>query len=398
MSRSKKILDTFSRLEKDSIYMKWYNEAFDRQNTRLSYRYGLRCFCDFLNMQPSELIKEAQDDYLNRVAPWQLSHIKHIEDFIIFLKTKNDHLTNNSKLNHIKAIKNFYQFNKIPVILTKIGITQGASERYLDIPRLKLEDIRKAVLSTGLDKFLKAFILTSLSSGQGQYEIRALKGKHLKNINNGVAIVNMTRGKTNRRYFFFIGKEALDAIHEYKPNLKDDDFIFTQKLTTTDGDIRNTPLSAQEVTCYFSRHAEKLGLDRSYFAPHRFRHYFKTALTGNMDNIYVEYLLGHKLPGVESNYFLGDQEKMIEQYLKNQKYLTVFTEQEQLQKEYDELKSKSGDLISIKEENQKLKVEMEELKQDQIKFYKDIEKIMKQKYSDEYISKQVERDANGNSV
>ncbi len=44
---------------------------------------------------------------------------------------------------------------------------------------------------------MKALILTFLSSGQGQAEILKLKGRHLKDIRNGVAVVNMTRGKTN---------------------------------------------------------------------------------------------------------------------------------------------------------------------------------------------------------
>lgn len=343
-------MEAFAKLEKDEAYNKWINEGFDRQNTRLSYRYGLRCFCEFTGVHPSDLIKEAREDYLNRVPPWELRHVKRIEAFLAFLKTKNGDLTNNTKLNYVKSVKHFYTFNKVPVILNKTGITQGASERYMDIPPLKIEDVRKAVLSTGTDTFLKAFILTTLSSGQGQNEIRSLKGKHLKNTINDVAVVNMVRGKTNRRYFFFIGQEALEAIREYKPNLKDEDYVFTKKWLTTDGNIKNEPLTAQEMDTYFSRHAKKLGFGRSYFAPHRFRHYFKTVLTGDMDSIFVEYLLGHKLPGVESNYFLGNQSKMLEQYVKNQDKLTVFTDKEVLQKRYDGLKQAHNDHSGLLQE------------------------------------------------
>ncbi len=347
--------ESYANIEKDEVYNQWY-EAFDRRNTQLTYRHGLKYFCEFTGVQPSDLIKEAREDYLNRVPPWELRHVKRIESFLTFLKNKNGDLTNNTKLNYVKSVKHFYTFHKIPVTLNKTGITQGPSEKYLDIPKLKILDIRKAVLSTGTDKFLKAYILTTLSSGQGQNEIRALKGKHLKNIISGVAVVNMTRGKTNRRYFFFIGQEALDAIREYKPNLKDEDYVFTKKWLTTDGNIKNQPLTAQEIDTYFSRHAKKLGFDRSYFAPHRFRHYFKTALTGNMDNTFIEYLLGHKLPGVESSYYLGDQTKILEAYLKNQHLLTIFTENEILQKQYDELKGRHDT------ETEKLKEEVDALK------------------------------------
>lgn len=320
-------------------------------------------------MQPSDLIKEAREDYINRVPPWELRNVRRIEAFLTFLKTKNGDLTNNTKLNYVKSVKHFYQFNKIPINLNKIGITQRASERYLDIPPLKIEDIRNAVLSCGTNKFLKAFILTTLSSGQGQNEVRALKGKHLKNIVNGVAVVNMTRGKTQRRYFFFIGQEALDAIREYKPEIKDDEYVFTQKN-------KNKPLIANEINTYFSRHAKKLGLDRSYFAPHRFRHYFKTVLTGNMDTIFIEYLMGHKLSGVESNYFLGNQPKMLEAYLKNQHLLTVFTPQEILQKQYDELKQKYHSGTLDIEKLSKIMHENDELRTDVNAMYQHNEQLI----------------------
>ena len=72
-----------------------------------------------------------------------------------------------------------------------------ATETYLDLPAMTIEDIRKAVQITGDNRMLKALILTFLSSGQEQAEIHKLKGKHIKNVVNDVAIVNMTRGKTS---------------------------------------------------------------------------------------------------------------------------------------------------------------------------------------------------------
>lgn len=314
----------------DPMFGVWYQSVMvSNKNTANGYHYGMIHYCNFTEKSPTELIEEARKDYIDRVPPWELRHVKHIEEFITHLKKVSD-LANNTKLNYIKGVKHFYKFNKLPADVD-IKIPQGATEKYLDLPPLKLEDVRKMVQTTGHDWFIKAFVLCMLSSGQGQMEIRTLKGKDLKNIDNGVAVVNKTRGKTNRRYFFFIGAEALQAIHDYKPDLKENEYIFTKKKS-------NKPLMPQEINTYLLRHVRRLGFDRAYFAPHRFRHYFKTALTGNMDTTFIEYLLGHKLGGVESNYFLGNQPKMIEAYLKNQHLLTVFTDKEVLQRQYDELK------------------------------------------------------------
>ncbi|VVB86206.1 Tyrosine recombinase XerD [uncultured archaeon] len=323
----------------DKLYEAWLKSLSEKTASR--YRYGLIAYCEHTGKTCSALIKEAHEDYINRVAPWELRHIKAFEGFIQSIKGDPE-LSNWTKLGFINAVRHFYRFNKIPVEgLSKANIPAMATERYLDLPGLKLDDIRKAVLSCGVDeKLTKALILTFLSSGQAQAEVQHLQGRHLKNIVNNVAVVNMTRGKTNRRYTFFIGSEALTAIHEYKDKIGDNDFVFTQKT-------KDKPLNDTYIGTIFKRLASKLGWERSYFQPHRFRHYFKSQLSGSMDNTFIEYLLGHKLPGVESNYFLGNQEKMLEQYVKNQDKLTIFTDAETLQKQYDELKQENSTLKSM---------------------------------------------------
>ena len=323
------------QIQADKLYGTWINSL--KPKTASTYRYGLIRFCEFTDKTPTTLIDEAKEDYINRVAPWEVRHVKAIDAFVASF---NGDLANWTKLGMLKAIKHFYKFYKIPVFdLNKHNIPSMATEEYLDLPALKIEDIRKAVLGCGADdKLAKALILTFLSSGQGQAEIHKLHGKHLKNVVNGVAIVNMTRGKTKARYTFFIGQEALQAIKEYKPNLKDEELVFTQQSTgrTEKG------LSDNYIDSMFARHADKLKLPRKYFAPHRFRHFFKTSLTGLVDATFIEYWMGHKLKGVESNYFIGTaiQERMLDAYIKNLDKLTVFTEKEVLQKQYDELKGK----------------------------------------------------------
>ncbi len=328
-----------TNLKDDKLFQAWIDSLSEKTASR--YRYGIIAYCEHTGKTCTQLIKEAREDYKKRVAPWELRHIKEFERFINTLKKDRD-ISNWTKLGFINAIRHFYRFNKIPVDgINKPNIPAMATEKYLDLPKLKLKDIRKAVLSCGVDeKLTKSLILTFLSSGQAQAEIQKLQGRHLKNVINGVAVVDMTRGKTNRRFTFFIGSEALQAIHEYKPTIADNELIFTQKTS-------NKPLNDTYIGTIFKRLAAKLGWERSYFQPHRFRHYFKTQLSGSMDRTFIEYLLGHKLPGVESNYFLGNQDKMLEEYIKNQDKLTIFTDQETLQKQFDDLKQRHEGLKSL---------------------------------------------------
>lgn len=68
-----------------------------------------------------------------------------------------------------------------------------------------------------------------------------------------------------------------------------------------------------------------------------------------------------KSPGVESHYFSGNQDKMIEAYLKNLHLLSVFTDQETLQKQYDDLKQKH--VVG----NEELKAKIAEMEADKAK-------------------------------
>lgn len=338
-------------IENDALCNSWLNTM--KKNTKKSYGYGLLEFCRFLNKSPLQLIEEAREDYLARVAPWEVRHVKEIEKFTEFLK--NGPSSNMTKLTRINAVKNFYKFNKIPILVNNNYIANVTTDKYLDIPVLKMEDIRKFTNACGSKLKLKALILTFISSGQAQGEVLKLKGKHLKNIVNGIAIVNLTRGKTNQRYTFFISGEALNAIKDYKKDIPDEEYIFTL-------DKNKTPLSIESVDNMFARHAESLGYERSYFSPHRGRHFFKTSLTGLVDSIFVEFWLGHKPRGTDVNYFKGTsiQDRMLEAYIKNLDKLTVFTDAEVLQKEYDALKGK----VDIEKVELKAKLEAQQVQMD----------------------------------
>lgn len=337
-------------ITQDKLFRQWQGNL--KKQTAYTYKIGLIEFCTFTGKTPIQLIEEAREDYINRVVPWDVRHVKAIEEYIELLKSQER--ANYTRLTRINGIKNFYNFNKIPVFLNNSYIPSISKESYLDLPILKMEDIRKFVLACGTNSRLKALILTFISSGQAQGEVLKLKGKHLKNIVNNIAIVNLTRDKTNIRYTFFISGEAIEAIKEYKPNLKDEEYIFTQ----SDSD---QPIYHQIVGGLFARHAENLGYDRGYFAPHRARHFFKTSLTGIVDSTFVEYWLGHKPRGTDANYFIGSsiQDRMLEAYIKNLDKLTVFTDKEVLQKQYDELKGK----VDVEKDELKARLHTIEIKQ-----------------------------------
>ena len=110
--------------------------------------YGLLKYCEYTGKTPSFLINEAREDFINRVPPWELRYVKQIEGLV---SSFDGSMANWTKIGIIKAVKNFYKFNKIPAMgLNYSRIPMMATEKYLDTPVLKIEDVRRAVQICGI--------------------------------------------------------------------------------------------------------------------------------------------------------------------------------------------------------------------------------------------------------
>ncbi len=344
----------FDVLKKDPCYNKWIEAQRVSKNSIYSYSYALQMFSEFTGLTPEQLVTEAREDAKQHLGTWEIRAIEHYEGFVTYLKKLDGSLSDNYKHLLLQGVKNFYRFYKVPII-SDFSISARITDRYRDIKNLKMEDIRKAVQMCGRNKMIRAMIICLVASGQGQAELRALKGYHLKNVINNVVVVRMARHRSKKEYFFFLNQEAVDAVHEYKKDLKDGDYIFTQVGS-------DKPLSVQEFDAFMRRHAERCGLDPSYIAPHRIRHFWKNALQGYITQDFIEFLMGHRLVGSQDNYFEGNANlnKMIAEYIKHQDKITITLSEEKLQKAYDDLKEKCE---STKIENiQRMTGEIEELK------------------------------------
>ncbi len=95
MTRTRAKNKTVLELEKDEIFNSWFN-SFDRINTQLSY--SLRVFCEFTGAYPKDLVNEAREDYINRVPPWELHHVKRIDAVLTSLKNSMTYTVNFSQL------------------------------------------------------------------------------------------------------------------------------------------------------------------------------------------------------------------------------------------------------------------------------------------------------------
>ena len=341
-----------THIKDDPYFIAWIKTL--KRATGGTYSRSVVHFCEFISKTPTELVDEAYEDYENYLPPYKLRHIKYVDSFQVHLENGTEY-SNATKLSHINGVKSFYRAHKISTSdVNKHHIADTVTEKYLEIPILKLEDVRKMVKYFERNKLMRAVILTAFSSGQAQDDIYSLKGRHIKDLENGVAVIKRIRGKTSMNpYMFFISPEALEAIHEFKPTIEDDEYIFTVQ--------NGARMYSAYCGLYIARMETDFGWVRGYAQLHRVRHYWETKLTGRMDGTFLEYMLGHKVSGVKSSYFVGEgvKKEILAAYLENIHLLTVFSDQETLQKENDVLKAtQDGEIEEMRKNYQNLQEQM----------------------------------------
>ncbi|MEM3875256.1 MAG: tyrosine-type recombinase/integrase [Candidatus Bathyarchaeia archaeon] len=117
--------------------------------------------------------------------------------------------------------------------------------------------------------------------------------------------IAISRQKTNVQFLTFIGEWALSLLRRHLKGrrLSDDDPIFTLARTTVDK--------------YFRKAGRKFGSfkGRNPYSPHSLRAAFSTILRDHQVNdIYVEFWLGHKLPEQQLAYISKSRESWRETY------------------------------------------------------------------------------------
>lgn len=260
-------------IQKISEYCE-YNEA-ERglsQNTIDAYRRDLTDFCDFLNSNNIDEVKEIQRIHIN-----------------LYIKNLRDRgLKPRSTVRKIAAIRGWFSW------LTINGETNSDPSLTIEHPKLTImlpkvlttEDMQK-IFAVKLTNYEKAVIELLYASGLRVSELTELQ---LNNIDLKSDFVRCT-GKGSKERIVPIGKTAEKAIKTY---LEERDFIIKKTgIKTKYLFIKESGkhITRQDVYLFIKRLAEKIGKKAS---PHTIRHTFATHLLENgADLRVVQELLGH---------------------------------------------------------------------------------------------------------
>ncbi|WP_440951479.1 tyrosine-type recombinase/integrase [Methanococcoides sp. FTZ1] len=174
-----------------------------------------------------------------------------------------------------------------------------------------------------------------------------------------------------------------DSVHEKRKIHRNNDYLFIKKivpenyLETHNEELRKLDLMG--LTDVYRTLATRAGKATpsgkwQVIRSHNMRKMFNSILyNAGADTFFVEFLMGHTIDETRAAYFRADKEKMKERYLRYVPYLTIQKEMDvsespqfqEMKQENEALKAENVKNIVERSELQKVKAELERMKEHQ---------------------------------
>ena len=311
------------------------------------YPKRLQMFFDFLKIKGD--VKEQSVTFVKRYKRDKNGELeKQLLMFASYQKERivNKEISPSTVPNYFKAIKLFYQANRLSNIVEWKFVSKG-------MPRgLKISDDRAPTLEEIQrlldfpDRRMKPLVTILVSSGIRIGAFETLKWKHVtpihsKDNNELLAAKILVYPGDREQYYTFSTPEAYNFLKEWidyrskcGEEITKESYVMRDIWQTDDLEgIKNPiPLNQAAITRLLNRawQSQKIrsklpkGVKHHEFkTAHGFRKYFKTqAEQARMPSIKIELLMGHSL-GVSDSYIRFSEEQMLEDYLQIVDYLTV---------------------------------------------------------------------------
>jgi len=274
-------------------------------NTRRSYLHWLREFCEYVDMNPDDLIEErrtelkSEDEFVKR----------HAEDKLDawFSELERSGKKRNTCVTAYNAIKSFYKANRL-----ELKIDESPSSWTEKVkPGLTREELRR-MIEACRKPMHKAYLLCQAQSGLGVGDLlRITYGDVKSQLKKADHIhLRLLRGKEKQigQFDTFFGKMATRSLREYLATRRD-----------LNPQSRLFPITARAVNKFLKTLSIRAGLDW-IVSSHDLRKFFSTQLKMARVNdpafneTLIEYWMGHSLGKVRGAYFIPRVEEQLRLY------------------------------------------------------------------------------------
>jgi hypothetical protein len=367
--------------------------ALKAPESKRQYPRRFEMFLDFLKLEGSLNTKAL---YLYNKAKSDTQWLQ--DSFMQFIEYQKERVENgkiaaNTISNYYKATKLFCEMNNIVInwkLISK-GIPSGKKAANDRAPTI--EEMQKVIEYP--DRRIKPIVYVMISSGIRLGAWDYLKWKHVTPIKDKkdkndiiVAAKILVYPGDQEEYFTFITSEAYDALEEwmnlrkaYGEEISGESWVMRDiwqianlEYSDRGKGIAKFPKKLQSV-------AIKRIIERALWAQklrkklndgerrhewktvHGFRKFFKTRAEQVMKPANVEILMGHSI-GISDSYYRPTEKELLEDYLKAVDLLTVNYDKQKLREQIDELKesNKNTEYI-VKAKMQEKEEEIQLLKQ-----------------------------------
>lgn len=350
-----------------------------KDSTVRSYIIRLRPYCNFHNMQLSELIEEAEEEQdLGKTKIRRRRVNKRIGEYIDYLESEGK--SPQTIRTYFDSIKAIYSFCEIK--LGQIGLPKVDNDKTFD-KLITLDDVEVAVKEANTRD--RAIILLILSSGLSRKDIRLFTYRDfLKAINSYThtstylsidevveiiekeeSVIPTWRGrrrKNNIPYITFSSPESTRAILSYlkfRQGTPHDVTSEDSPLFSLIHNMEGTFLSEKGYGRIFTTLNNRLSFGYKpngfiRFSSHELRRIFATQCEiAGVRHLSSERFLGHKIDNVTGAYYKVDEDTLRNEYLKVLPYIT-FDKVKRIKVEDLEVTKLRAELKKAQAENKKM--------------------------------------------
>ncbi|EKF86852.1 integrase family protein [Methanobacterium formicicum DSM 3637] len=336
-------------IKNDRCFKDFIRSRSRRSSTKSQYITRIRVYANFVGKIPTELIEEAENE---EEAGIKLRNRKINDYFYDFREKLEEEGMLPSTINgYFDTVKAFYRHYDIHLPKLKINLNSGENWSMEDIPTI--DHVREAVKVSDIRD--KAILLLMLSSGMGSGEIRHLTYENfiksvsdyidlsdpdklnipkvvyeLRKIEDLIGTWKIHRYKTGMPYITFNSPESTQAIIDYLSHRENNN----KEIKNLDDPLfvssRRIQISSQGLVFVFRRINERAGFGRSkernrrFFTSHTMRKLFTSTLYNKgIDQLAVDWMLGHKINPVTEAYFKNDPQTLKAKYMEAVENLTL---------------------------------------------------------------------------
>ena len=352
----------------DPAYQRWIGTV-TRKSTKRSYRSWFRCYIQYTELTPSQLVDEAIEDLKRDPREKRDIVLQRLIGFYHWLKTDYQKIPKgkdktkpttkgvSDKVAHarVASARSFY---------TTFGVTVRMKGRH-SLPRPRVINKRMIVNAQQVKTLInhartprdRAIILTNFQGGMDAETLCSIKygdvSKGLENQEHPLKL-ELFRQKTGVEYFTFLGKDAVKAIKAYISDMESRDVKFTATMPLflkergkqKGGLTTNLIQNMIKIVAHNAGFVDGNNNGKAFnpLGPHALRESFGSIMinSGVPDTI-VDFWLGHAIGEMGEAYKSVQFDSLKKMYLEREKLLSF-----------------SGSKVDAEEIAAKVKVEVEQ--------------------------------------